>query len=385
MNPRPLHLFVFADALGWRQAERRQFLADLLPYRAEVRTLYGYSCTCDPTILTGAEPDEHGHFSFFVHDPARSPFGWAKPLGWMPEAIAAHHRVRNRVSRWAARRLGYTGYFQLYSVPFSRLPWLDYTEKRDLYEPGGILGGQETIFSKWQRAGVPWIRSDWRRSDEENVAQLRAELDRGEVRAAYLFTAGLDAIMHRHGTAHPAVDAAFDRFAGWLRELREIGCRRYSDVRLQVFSDHGMADTTAVSRMLPEFESLGLRYGRDYAAVWDSTLVRFWFPGGDTVRRDVEAWLRGRPEGDILTDVQLARERCLFADRRYGELFYLLRNGTIFAPSYMNRGLVRGMHGFAPDEPDSAACLLGSVAPARPVRRLADLHDLMLEAVAPER
>jgi hypothetical protein len=380
LNPAPLHLFVFADALGWRLAEHRRFLADLLPHRAEVETLLGYSCTCDPTILTGAEPDEHGHFSFFVFDPRRSPFGWARPLGWMPDAIAAHHRVRNRVSRWAGRRHGYTGYFQLYSVPFSRLPWLDYTEKRDLYEPGGIIGGQETIFQKWTRAGVAWTRSDWRRSDAENVAHLRAEIARGEVNAAYLFTAGLDAIMHRHGTRHAAVDAAFDRFGGWLQELWELGHRHYPEVRLHVFSDHGMTDTTATSRMLPEFESLGLKYGRDYAAAWDSTMVRFWFPGGAAVRRQVVSWLGSRPEGGILSDDQLAQWRCLFPDRRYGELFYLLRNGTIFAPSYMNRGFVRGMHGFAPTEPDSAACLLSSCAPAQPVRRLADLHRL-LEAV----
>jgi hypothetical protein len=106
-------------------------------------------------------------------------------------------------------------------------------------------------------------------------------------------------------------------------------------------------------------------------------MVRFWFPGGATVRRDVEAWLRARDEGHIVADDQLSRWRCLFADRRYGELFYLLRNGTIFAPSYMNRGFVRGMHGYAPSEPDSAACLLSSHAPARPVARLSDLHGLL--------
>lgn len=377
MNAHPLNLFVFADALGWQLAQRRRFLADLLPHRAEVETLLGYSCTCDPTILTGAEPDEHGHFSFFVFDPKKSPFGWARPLGWLPDAIAAHHRVRNRISQFAGRRHGYTGYFQLYSVPFARLPWLDYTEKRDLYEPGGIIGGQETIFAKWERAGLPWVRSDWRRSDAENVAHLRTEIQRGEVRAAYLFTAGLDAIMHRHGTSHPEVDAAFDRFEGWLRELWELAHRHYSSVRLHVFSDHGMSDTVATSRMMVDFESLGLRYGRDYAAAWDSTMVRFWFPGGDAIRRDVETWLRRRPEGEIIADEQLANWRCRFADRRYGELFYLLRNGTIFAPSYMNRGFVRGMHGYAPNEPDSSACLLGSHAPTRPVARLSDLHGLL--------
>ncbi len=381
MKPRPLNLFVFADALGWQIAQRRQFLVELLPHRSEVETLLGYSCTCDPTILTGAEPDEHGHFSFFVFDPKGSPFGWARHLGWLPDSIAAHHRVRNRVSQFTGRRLGYTGYFQLYSVPFARLPWLDYTEKRDLYEPGGIIGGQETIFAQWSRAGLPWTRSDWRRSDAENVEHLRTEIRRGEIRAAYLFTAGLDAIMHRHGTKHPAVDAAFDRFEGWLRGLWELGHSHYSEVRLHVFSDHGMTDTVASSRMMLEFEALGLSYGRDYAAVWDSTMVRFWFPGGATVRREVEAWLGARPEsGHIIADDQLARWRCLFPDRRYGELFYLLSNGTILAPSYMNRGFVHGMHGYSPDEQDSAACLLSSHVPTMPVTKLSGLHRLLRQA-----
>ena len=65
---------------------------------------------------------------------------------------------------------------------------------------------------------------------------------------------------------------------------------------------------------------------------------------------------------------------------KYGELFYLLPSGTIFGPSYMNRGFVRGMHGYAPEEPDSAACLLSSHPSPRPVRRLSDLHGLLTTA-----
>jgi hypothetical protein len=38
---------------------------------------------------------------------------------------------------------------------------------------------------------------------------------------------------------------------------------------------------------------------------------------------------------------------------------------------------VRGMHGYAPNEPASSACLLGSHAPTKPVARLSDLHGLL--------
>lgn len=380
-SPR-VDLFVFADALGWQQVERRAFLADLLPHRTRCDTLLGYSCTCDPSILTGALPAAHGHFSFFVFDPDRSPFRAARWLGWLPELVAGHHRVRNRVSRWWQKKLGYTGYFQLYSVPFRRLPWLDYTEKRDLYEPGGIIGGQEAIFRHWERSGKAWSRSDWRHDDATNVSRLLHELREGRIALSYLFTSKLDAVMHAHSTSGPEVDAAFDRFAGWMREIESTAREHYKEVRIHLFSDHGMADTVKLSRMLPEFEQLGLRYGHDYAAVWDSTMVRFWFPGGAPVRERVTAWLAARPEGRILDDATLQTNGCFFPDGRYGELWYLLDEGTLFAPSFMNQRKVTGMHGYDPAAPGSAACWLTNHNAYAPPARIEQINRVMREAAA---
>ncbi|MBI2951474.1 hypothetical protein HYY27_05230, partial [bacterium] len=60
---RKLALFVFIDAFGWEILRRRPFLDDLLKVKAPLTTVLGYSSTCDPTILTGRLPREHGHFS----------------------------------------------------------------------------------------------------------------------------------------------------------------------------------------------------------------------------------------------------------------------------------------------------------------------------------
>ncbi|MCC5023922.1 MAG: alkaline phosphatase family protein [Candidatus Synoicihabitans palmerolidicus] len=357
-SPR-LDLFVFADALGWQHVQRRTFLADILPQRSRCDTLLGY--TPAPVIRASSPApcrESHGHFSFFVFDPAHSPFAATRWLGWLPEIFAGHHRVRNRVSRWWQRHLGYTGYCQLYSVPFKRLPWLDYTEEHDLYEPGGIIGGQEAIFAHWQRSGKPWSRSDWRQNDVTNVNRLLGEIREGRVALSYLFTSQLDATMHAHGTTGPAVDAAFERFGHWMRKIESTARAHYDEVRIHLVSDHGMADTTSNSRMLLDFESLGLRYGHDDAAVWDSTMVRFWFPGSSIIRPRVEAWLAARAEGHILSDVELKASGCLFVNQRYGELWYLLNEGTIFAPSFMNQRHVPGMHGFDPQSAASPACWL---------------------------
>ena len=91
-----LDIFVFADALGWAIASRRKFAEDLLPVRNRCETLLGYSSTCDPTILTGTLPQDHGHFSFFVKAGAEgSPFKPFRQLSFLPEILAGHHRVRN--------------------------------------------------------------------------------------------------------------------------------------------------------------------------------------------------------------------------------------------------------------------------------------------------
>jgi len=379
MKPR-IDIFIFADALGWAEVTRRQFAEELLPVRNPCETLLGYSSTCDPTILTGALPCEHQHFSFFIKAPGRSPFASLRHLGFLPEIVAGHHRIRNKVSKFIARRQGYSGYFQLYSVPFSKLPYLDYSEKRDIYQPGGITGGQATIFEHWQQSGKPWVRSDWRLSDPENFSHARSEIERGDVELLYLFTARLDAVMHKHGTDHSQVDAAFDQFHANLQSLASLASRHYRDVRIHLFSDHGMANVNVCSDLLPRWEKLGLKYGRDYIAVWDSTMARFWF--SDAASRDTAtSWLSEQADGEILSDERLAGYGCLFPDRKYGELFYLLPSGSLFVPSFLNQRKVTAMHGYAPEHPDSAASWLSNTE-TLPVAALTDIFPVMRAAAS---
>ena len=68
-----LDLFVFADALGWELSKRYSFMEDALTIRNKCETVFGYSSTCDPTILTGTMPFEHDHFSFFVKADEENP------------------------------------------------------------------------------------------------------------------------------------------------------------------------------------------------------------------------------------------------------------------------------------------------------------------------
>ena len=376
---RTLSLFVFIDALGWRLAEREGFLADLLPTRAPLETVFGYSSTCDPTILTGLKPRDHGHFAFFTYDPHHSPFAgsWLRWLQYAPDAVTSRARVRRQMSRLAKQQLGYSGYFNLYNMPFKHLPLFDYTEKRDLYEPGGIVSGAPTVFDILRERHIPVFRSDWRLPDAAALAQARAALSTGEPRVGYLYLAGLDAILHAEGTRGAGVDKRLRWYSQSLRELMAVLDDTYDAVRLFAFSDHGMTDVTALCDLQGDLTHAGFEFGRDYVAVFDSTMARLWAPT-DEARVRLRAHFARRNDGHVLSDAELHGFGCDFADQRYGELFYLLNPGTLLCPSFMGARPIAGMHGYDPHHQDSTASFLSNVPMSQTPQALENLFALIL-------
>lgn len=376
----PLTLCVFIDALGWEQARRTGFLEDLLPQRKPLQTVLGYSCTCDPTILTGKLPRDHGHFSFFAYAPERSPFSptLCKLLGMLPRALTSRGRVRSKLSQYWKQQIGYTGYFQIYNVPFERLSSLEYTEKRDLYQPQGINNGCPTIFDFLRTAHIPHFCSDWRKNDQDNVADLVQALGESHPRFAYLYLAGMDALLHAEGKSSPKAEQRLRWYEEKLRQLVALAKKQYSDVELFVFSDHGMTDVLLSCPLKTRIEALNLTWGKDYAAVYDSTMARFWFLN-DKARASIQAVLLREPHGRILTDDDLAHYGIDFADERFGELFFLMEPGVLLCPGDMGDRPIAGMHGYAPEHPDSVA-FFGTTA--RHLRELptslTDLFEIML-------
>lgn len=370
-------LFVFIDAFGWELLKRHpDFLADELPFRSRLESVLGYSSTCDPTIITGLMPQDHGHFSFFAYAPEKSPFRLLKPLALLPRSITRRGRVRRMMSRFIKRLYGYTGYFQIYNMPFDRLDLFEYTEKRDLYQPGGINSGAPTVFDFLRGNGIPFHLSDWRRPEEENLASLRAELDKGGIRFAYLYMAAMDAILHAEGTASPRVSEKIAWYDRELRRVLEHARRRYGTVRLHVFSDHGMTDIREACDLMPRIEATGLRFGEDYAAVYDSTMARFWFLR-DGAREAVLEALAAEPRGRVLAPEDLEAYQCRFPGDRYGELFFLLDPGVLLCPSFMGEAMLAGMHGYDPADKDTDAMFASSHACEPVPARLDGLHGLM--------
>jgi hypothetical protein len=374
-NAKTLSVVCFIDALGWEVLRGRSFLEERLPHRRKLRSTFGFSSACVPSILSGLTPREHGHWSFFYYDPEHSPFKALRPLGWLPRAIVDRGRVRAQLSKLVKRAWGYTGYFQLYSMPFSRIGLFDYCEKQDLFQPGGLNRG-ENIFDVLARERVPYHVSNWREPEAANLAAVRADIARGEIRFAFLYLAAMDSLLHQVGKESAQVDEKLAWYARELDALLGLAGRHYDQVRLFVCSDHGMATVHTHIDLMARIEALGLTFEEDYVATYDSTMGRFWFKHAEARARIVAA-LEHEPHGRILSEAELQALGCDFDGQQYGELIFLTDPGVIIVPSHMGLTPITGMHGYHPDDADSDACLLSNVPPPGDPRAITDIFHLM--------
>lgn len=385
MKKETVSLAIFIDALGWEILQAHTFLDDELIHKQDLRTIFGYSATCDPTILTGALPRDHGHFSFYAYDPVHSPFKGSPFIQLMrlvPTALSSRNRVRNVAGRIIKRRLQYTGYFNIYNMPFKLLPLFDYTEKKDLYQKGGINSGIDTIMDYARANHVDHFLADWKASEVDNLAALSQALtDKGRnCTFAYLYMAAMDATLHQYGKDHPQVTAKMAWYETQLRALLATAKKEYKEVRLFIFSDHGMTDVHTDFNLMTLIEKTGLRFGKDYAAVYDSTMARFWFIKAESEEL-IHSVLEKVSEGHILSPETMHEWGVDFPGERYGELFFLMNPGSLIVPSHMGERTIAGMHGYTPDDKDSTASFSSNVELETYPKGLEDLYDLFKQEI----
>lgn len=378
-----LSLAVFIDALGSEIVKRFGFLPERLVVQKPLNTVFGYSSTCDPTILTGTSPQEHGHFAFFTYAPRNSPFKNIRWLQLLPGQLLNRGRVRQQISKLVKKRLGFTGYFQLYNAPFDLLPQMDFTEKLDLYMPGGIINGQKTLFDDLRESAIPFHLSDWRKGERENLDAAAKSIVVERPEFAYVFLAHLDAILHDKGSQAVEVETKLRWYEQELRTLLALAERHYEQVTFTVFSDHGMTDVVGEFSVMDVIAKLPLSLGEDYFAVYDSTMARFWFFSEFAEPTITEA-LQGAQNGRWLSASTLKQWGCDFPHQQYGQKFFLMNPGILLNPSFMGHKRLAGMHGYAPEDKDSMAFFGTSDASHGLPLGLQDLRSLLFRSVCKE-
>jgi hypothetical protein len=351
-----LVLIILIDALGHRIVAESSFLDGFVPPGKPIRTIFGYSSAAIPSLLTGALPQEHGHFSMYLRDPENSPLRQDKWMirlfgEWLKRPWFLKKRLMPRI-----KRRGITGYFSLYEIPSALLPEWDLCQKRSLFKPNAIPGYPSVVDTLAERR-IPHKIWDWSVPEDRALRELKQEVALGQTPYLFYYTPAMDSLMHMHGTRTEVVQKALAEWEETIKKLVSEGEKHFREVRLFVFGDHGMADVTGSTDLWSRLPAIGPPRKRGTLYFLDSTMARFWFDS-DAERRRTEEILSRETCGRCLS---AGEERALgahFPDARYGELTFLLDAGKLIVPSFMGWETIAGMHGYHPDDVDSYTTLL---------------------------
>ena len=366
-----IRLFVLVDALGWITVERLGFLSRELPYRRKLGTVFGYSSTAIPSLLTGAPPDVHGHWFLFKKS-INSPLREAKWLSKVPR-LASSWRVRTWFQERWRRRLGIDGYFSLYNVPMKLLPQLEPVEMKDTW--GCDAFPVPTLVDRLADSPLEYYVSDWRKTDAQKVSALKNYLQDNSPDVVLLYLTEVDAVQHSVGTQHQEFVSKVNEAGRVIKELQEILETR-GKVETCVTSDHGMTDVTRHESLEECFQAHGLREGKDFDAFFDSTVARFW---NIRDRRGLQGALNSLDWGQVLSSEQLKAWQVPFETGEYGDLYFLADPGVLILPSHMGTAPLAAMHGYDPADPTSDACFLSNFEPGLKEDHITAIHPALAE------
>jgi hypothetical protein len=375
-----LSLFIMVDACGWEIVKDHPFLSEIAPHRRKLESVFGYSSTCVPSILSGRWPDEHRNWCYFVYNPSESPFRSLRLLRWLPTAVTSRRIFRRWLTKFVKVQLKFRGYFDLYNIPFKFIHLFDFTEKKSPLKPKGMNRGPN-IFDLLEEKKIPYYVTDTTTPEEQHLKALLADIESERIDFAFQYWAGLDGLLHMVGNDSPEIPKKLDHYERWISQVLETAKLHYREVKLHVFSDHGMANCDVLLDLKALIEPLGLEMGKDYAVVYDSTMARFWFLKPSVKERIIEV-LNQVPQGRFMLEDELRHYRAYFEDHAFGELIWLAQEGVLIVPSHMGERPIRAMHGYHPTDPQSYATLFSShdEVPAE-ITHIPHIYQLMERAV----
>jgi hypothetical protein len=378
-----LHVFVLIDALGWELVRERPFLAGFLPHQQELRTLLGFSSGIIPSILTGRTPAENGMWNLVYFDPEHSPFRAMRKFGTLPGRLLDNRIGRRALTEVGRRVLGIGSNFDV-SVPPQTLPWFHWAESRNIYAREGVPG-QQSIFDLLHAKGVGHKIYSYKDplSDSEILSNAMRDIATGSEQFFFLYLSELDMFLHVNRNESAKIEAKLAWYEEQLGRVFESAQQREAEARLHVFSDHGMTPVVRHCDMAAVVDGCGFQSPRDYLAVYDSTMARFWF-FSDAARKAICERIAELDYVRVLSDDALREFGVYFSDHRYGEIVTLLEPGCIVAEGGFNgKGWKpAGMHGYHPDDANSSASFLSNNAPATALVTVRDIFGVMTEAIA---
>lgn len=236
----------------------------------------GFQFWCDTNDSDWTDAERHGHWNLFYYDPKNAPFWWVKLFNWLPASFLDNRYMRKAMKELGRRVLGLGPNFECCVAP-PLLPYFNFSERRDIYAPGGIENTL-SLFDDLERERRGYrVYTYHQCSDAEIFRRSLRDIKESDASFFFLYLCEVDAFLHMHCKDEQAIDEKLQWYEKQLRQVFQAAKERDPDTWFAVTSDHGMTPISHYADIVGEVAKLGLRMPQDYLAVYDSTMARFWF------------------------------------------------------------------------------------------------------------
>lgn len=322
------YLIIFIDGFPYELLKDSCF-KDKFSYISAMSPGIGYSVNIHAEIFAGLSADQIGFFNTWKLDRANSPFrtlkGLKKILGYF-----GGNRYLNRIFRDVIRFI--------YGSDSLNIPY----RFIDMFASCGC-----SIYSK----DFPKTKLLPNKITERDIASgtdiekyLVAQGKLGKEGRLSIFFVELDEIAHKFGLNSMEYKSSFTRLNGWIIDLYDKFKSIYPDAHVTVLSDHGMSEVKRAVNLDLE-EEVSSAGGKHYVYFLDTTMLRIWY-FDLKAKNTLESFLSKRDYGRLLTD----QERIEFgiANKEWADSIFLLNEGCVFDPSFLEKGHPLAMHGYHP-------------------------------------
>ena len=383
MKKKSHNLFIFIDSYGHELIKEYGSIHPEVSVSRPVKMQFGYSATAIPSILTGKKPSEHGQFTFFYRSKSGDSMFKFFDTFWfkiIPKFISNRRRFRVLLNKIFKNYFKIRGYFDLYAVPFNRLKYFDYSEKRDLFDLNAF-DNVVNIKDILVRENIPHFISNWRNSEDQNFSELNETICDGDVEFIFAYFAGLDGTQHMHTKDGVETKTKLDYYEKHISHTLNNAKEHYENVEFGIFSDHGMTSLIKEVDINPILLNTGLKFGVDYLSFIDSTMLRVWYLKPESEKIIKDSILIADIPGRFLSVDEMKEWGVYFEDGKYGDDIFLVEPGVQLNPSDMGGKALPGMHRYDPSDKDSNAVWMANYKAQKEPTEVREIFDCMLEKV----
>jgi len=359
---------------------------------------------CERTeIFKGLKPNESGFFTAIGYNPFGSPYKESKLIDLLGgiELFLKRKRIRIRnmtldvvfrkICLKLLRKTLFNKQLKAYNIPFSFLKYFSLTEDEvDILDDNS----SELLMNIIQKRGGSFFLEAFTSlgSVSGNTDKDRVLLALSKTNEDYdfipVYISELDTFGHKEGPDSLEFKERLTRFDTELERTISNFSQLNNDTSFIIIGDHGMSEVKTninIEEIIVDIETkFEVKRGKDFIFFLDSTIFRMWFLSEDNKEELLNEIMNNTfllKHGEFIDRELSHKYHIPYKDQRYGDLTWWASEGVLIFPDFFhNSEIVKGMHGYKPDNKNTnGTCIIKSTEPEY-VKEM-NLHEIYNEII----